>query len=148
MKKQVGGFTTSSVVIILVSAILVFVIIGIIIKVYDNYKISNPDTITTDYCIDDIKAMNKTTLNCPDYWKLDSLTDTTATCKKINDLNTGSLNSSTITLPTLTSEKWGDILKDGISNKSFSNILDNDEIKKRCDIIDKGIVWQGFNDFC
>ena len=149
MKNQYGGFNATSAIIILVSLILVFVIVGIIIKVYQNYKEANPDSVTTDYGVDQLKMMNDTTLNCPDYWKIDKYNNKDVTCKPINNYNIGTLDSKPITLPTLTTEKWGDIISEGIKKKNFDNILNNNEVKKRCNkVVNNGIIWQGFNEFC
>ena len=149
MKNQYGGFNATTAVIILISLILVFVIVGIIIKVYQNYKEANPNSVTTDYGIDQLKTMNKTTLNCPDYWRITDYSKNNVTCKKINDYNIGTVKSNTITLPTLTTEKWGDIISSGIKKNSFDNINKTKEVKKRCEnVINKGIVWQAFKIFC
>lgn len=148
MKKQYGGFNATSAIIILVSLILVFVIVGIIIKVYQNYKEANPDSVTTDYGVDQLKMMNDTTLNCPDYWNIKEYSNSEVTCEPINDYNVGTLGSEPITLPTLTTEKWGDIISESVRKKSFDNILNNNEVKQRCDKVEKGVIWQGFKEFC
>lgn len=148
MKNQYGGFNVVSAIIILVSLILIFVVVGIIVKIYQNYRKANPKSETTDYGVDQLKAMNSTTLNCPDYWSVINYNDKNVTCQKINDSNIGDISGNTITLPTLTTEKWGDILSTGIK-KGFNNILKNKEVKERCDkVVNKGVIWQGFSVFC
>ena len=67
MKILKGGFSISTTLIILISIILVLVGISIIIKIADNFKKS--ENKSTSYGVDQIKNMNKTSLNCPDYWR-------------------------------------------------------------------------------
>lgn len=148
MKNQYGGFNAISAIIILVSLILTFVVVGIVIKIYKNYREANPKSETTDYGIDQLKAMNRTTLNCPDYWRITKYDNKNVTCEKINDSNSGDISGNTITLPTLTTESWGDILTNGIKKKDMNSIKNNSIIKDRCDVINKNVIWQGFNVFC